>query len=84
MGYVTFTDLRSNLASHLDKVVADRTELVVTRQNKEAVVVMPLAEWEGVLETLHLMSTPANAEHLRESIAQLNAGKGFESELIED
>jgi antitoxin YefM len=83
LGYVTFTDLRNNLATHLDKVVADRAELVVTRQNRESVVVVPLAEWEGMLETLHLLSTPANAEHLRKSIEQLDASKGVEHKLIE-
>jgi antitoxin YefM len=46
-------------------------------------VVMPLSEWEGMKETLHLLSTPANAEHLRQSIAELEAGKGFERDLIE-
>ena len=39
MAHVTFTDLRNNLASHLDKIEADRTELVVTRQNHEPVVI---------------------------------------------
>ena len=33
MRHVTFTDLRNNLASHLDKVADDRDELIVTRQN---------------------------------------------------
>jgi antitoxin YefM len=81
MSYVTFTDLRNNLASHLDKVVNDRAELVVTRQNRESVVVVPMGEWEGMQETLHLLSTPANAEHLRKSIEQLDAGKGIVREL---
>ena len=64
MAHITLTELRANMAKHLDKVEADRVELVVTRQNHEPVVVMPLAELEGLRETLHLLSTPANAEHL--------------------
>ena len=66
-----------------EMVEADRTELVVTRQNHEPVVVMPLAELEGLRETLHLLSTPANAEHLRASIAELDAGKGKPRKLAE-
>jgi antitoxin YefM len=84
MGYVTLTELRANMAKHFDKVEQDRIELVVTRQNHEPVVVMPLAELEGLRETLHLLSSPANAERLRRSIAELDAGKGFERELIEE
>jgi antitoxin YefM len=71
------------MAKHFDKVEADRSELVVTRQNHEPVVVMPLAELEGLRETLHLLSTPANADHLLRSIAELEAGKGKERTLIE-
>ena len=83
MGYVTLTDLRANMAKHFDKVEQDRTELVVTRQNHEPVVIMPLAELEGLRETLHLLSSPANAERLRQSIAEANAGELEEHELIE-
>src|SRR5262245_24274986 len=83
MRHVTLTELRANMAKHIDQVEADRDELIVTRQNHEPVVIMPLAELEGLRETLHLLSTPANAEHLRQSIAQLNAGQGFERDLIE-
>ena len=84
MGYVTLTELRANMARHFDKVEQDRTELVVTRQNHEPMVIMPLAELEGLRETLHLLSSPANAERLRQSIAELDAGKGFERSLIEE
>jgi antitoxin YefM len=71
------------LHRNLDKVEADRAELVVTRQNHEPVVIIPLAEWEGMKETLHLLSAPENARRLRESIAELDAGKGTERSLIE-
>ena len=84
MSYVNFTDLRANMASHLDKVVADRTELVVTRGGKEPVVIMPLAELEGLRETLHLLSTEANATNLRQAIASLERGKGVSFEVPDE
>lgn len=83
MSHVTFTELRTSMAKHFDRVEQDRTELVVTRQNHEPVVLMPLAELEGLRETLHLLSTPANAEQLLRSIAELDAGAGQEQRLIE-
>lgn len=83
MAYVTFTDLRNNLAKHLDKVEADRTELVVTRQNHDPVVIVSLADWESMKETMYLLSSPANAEHLRQSMDELEAGRGSEHDLIE-
>lgn len=84
MPHVTFTELRANMAQHFDKIEADRTELIVTRQNHEPVVVMPLSELEGLRETIHLLSSPANAGRLREAIAELDAGKGSEHRLIEE
>ena len=83
MTQVTFTELRANMAKHFDRVETDRSELVVTRQNHEPVVVMPLAELEGLRETLHLLSTPANAEHILKSVAEADAGKLTEHDLIE-
>ncbi|MCE7030224.1 type II toxin-antitoxin system Phd/YefM family antitoxin [Jiella avicenniae] len=83
MPHVSFSELRANMASHFDRIEADRTELIVTRQNHEPVVVMALSEWEAIQETMHLLSSPANAEHLRRSIAQADAGQAVEHDLIE-
>jgi antitoxin YefM len=84
MGYVTLTELRANMARYFDKLEQDSTELVVPRQNHEPVVIMPLAELEGLRETPYLLSSPANAERLCESIAELDGGKGLERSLIEE
>jgi antitoxin YefM len=78
MDHVSYTELRQNLKKHLDKVCDDRAPLVVTRRNGEAVVMLALTEYESLEETLHLLSDPANAEHLRRSIAQAEAGEFVE------
>ena len=83
MTQVGLSELRRNLASYLDRVESDRAELVVTRQNHEDMVILPLAELEHIRETLHLLGTPANARRLSEAIAQLDAGRGSERDLIE-
>jgi antitoxin YefM len=49
MTHISFTELRANMAKYFDQVEADRDELVVTRQNHEPMVMMPLAELEGLL-----------------------------------
>jgi antitoxin YefM len=83
MNHVNFTELRANMAKHFDRVEADRLELVVTRQDHEALVLMPLAELVGLRETLHLLGSRANAEHLQRSIAELERGEGLEKTLLE-
>jgi antitoxin YefM len=71
------------MAAHFDRVEADRIELTVTRQNHEPLVIMPLAELETLRETLHLLSTPANAARLLRSIRDIDAGGASEKMLIE-
>jgi len=79
---VTYTDARANLKEVMDRVIADRTHVVVTRQKSEAVVMVSLSEWNAMEETMHLLSSPKNAERLRASIQQMDAGQGKERDLV--
>ena len=83
MGYVSYTELRQNLKKHLDRVCESRAPLVVTRQNGESVVMMSLAEYESLEETLHLLREPANAERLLRSIREAEAGNLVEHDVNE-
>jgi antitoxin YefM len=82
MDVISYSDARQNLKAVMDQVVEDRTQVVITRQKAEAVVMVSLSDWNAVEETMHLLSTPANAERLRESVRQLEGG-GTERELVE-
>jgi antitoxin YefM len=84
MAHVTYTDLRANLAKYMDEVCDSRAPLHVTRQNARSVVLVSEEEYEGMMETLHLLRSPANAERLLRSIAEADEGKLVERELIED
>jgi antitoxin YefM len=48
---------------------------VKRRGRKKPVVVMPLDEFNSWQETAYLLSTPANAKALRESVAQVAGRK---------
>lgn len=82
MDVVTYSEARANLKDVMDRVVEDKTEVIVTRQKAEAVVMISLSEWNSMVETAHLLSSPVNAARLRRSIEQMNAGKGVEHELV--
>jgi antitoxin YefM len=84
MSHVSYTELRANLASYMDEVCDSRTPLFVTRQNARSVVILSEDEYEGILETLHLLRSPANAERLLRSIATANSGGVSPHELVED
>ena len=40
MAHVSYSELRTNLASYMDQVCDDRAPLLVTRQNARSVVLM--------------------------------------------
>lgn len=82
MQTVSVSETRANLKAVLDRVVADKTPIQIVRPKGEGVVMISQSEWEGMQETLHLLASPANAQHLLEGIRQLDAGLGEEHELI--
>jgi antitoxin YefM len=80
---VTYTDFRKRLATYMDQVWDSRAPLHVARQGGRAVVVVSEEEFDGWMETVHLLRSPANARRLLESIVAANAGKLDEHDLIE-
>jgi len=84
MDAVSYSDLRQNLKSYLDRVYHDHDQLIVTRKNDENLVILSVGEYNSLIETSYLLSSQANAEHLRLSIEQLNSGKSSSRELLRD
>ena len=83
MRAISYSEARENLKSVIDQVVADRAPIAITRQRGEGAVLVSESEWASMEETMHLLSSPANAKRLLESIAELDAGNGEEHELID-
>lgn len=74
MKVVSFSEARNSLKAVLDRVVEDADYTIVTRHDAEDVVVMSLESFNSLMETVHLLKSPANAAHLARSIAQYRAG----------
>jgi antitoxin YefM len=72
---ISFSKARNSLKSVLDSVMDDADCTVITRRDAEDAVVMSLEHYNGLMETLHLLSSPANAAHLARSIEQYRAGE---------
>jgi antitoxin YefM len=84
MKIVSFTEARNSLKSVLDSVVNDADTTVITRRDSEDAVVMSLDYYNSLMETVHLLRSPANAEHLSRSIEQYKSGKVSQRELMDD
>lgn len=84
MRIVSFTEARNSLKAVLDSVVNDADTAVITRRDSEDAVVMSLDYYNSLMETVHLLRSPANAEHLNRSIKQFKAGKVTHRDLIDE
>ena len=76
MTAISYTEAREQLASIWDKTVETREPVVINRRGNESVVLLPLEEWEGLLETAHLLRSPANARRLLNALTRLQDGEG--------
>jgi len=84
MDAVSYSDLRQNLKSFMDKVYYDHEPLIITRKNNENLILISIDEYNSLTETNYLLSNETNAEHLRKSIKQSQAGRLYKKELLKD
>ena len=83
MDAITYTHARSYLAETMEQVCDDHAPVIITRKNQRSVVMMSLEDYQTLEETAYLLRSPKNARRLPESIAELEAGRGTERELLE-
>lgn len=81
MEAITYTAAGEDLAATMQKVCDDRAPNIITCNCDQAVVMMAVEASEALEETAYLLSSPANARRLLDSIQDLKAGKGKPSRL---
>jgi antitoxin YefM len=72
----TYTRLRENLASVLDQVSEDQEVVIVRRRGAPDVALVPAEELSGLMETAHLLRSPANAKRLLTALRRSELRKG--------
>ena len=83
MNVISFSQARSSLKAVLDGVIDDADCTIITRRDAEDAVVMSLNHYNSIMETVHLLRSPANAAHLAKSINQYQQAQIVERELID-
>ena len=79
-----YTEFRTHLKKYLDDVEQNQETLIVKRGSGKGTVVISLEEYNSIMETVHLLSSKANADRLFESIQQMKDGKTVRKGLIKD
>lgn len=72
----TYSQARANLASLCDDVASGRDVVLIRRRGAADVALIAADELAGILETAHLMRSPANADRLRTALARAQRGEG--------
>ena len=73
MNAISYTAARENLASTMDRVCADHSPVIITRNRDQSVVMLSLEDFESLEETAYLMRSPANTQRLLEAIHALES-----------
>lgn len=68
MHTISYTKARQEFALTMDKVIQDHTPVKVTRGDDKRVVILSEEDYDSIMETLYLFSTPTNAERLLKSM----------------
>ena len=81
MENLTASEFRSRLKAVLNRVNDNHEPVSIRRSGGRTVVVMDGGDYASIMETLHLVRNPANAERLQEGMRQHREGKSKEIDV---
>ena len=82
MRVINFSEARNQFKQVIDQVVADCDVAIISRRDAEDAVVMSLDTYNSMMETFHLLRSPANVKHWEKSLAQYRKGQIKSKALI--
>ena len=83
MRVINFSDARNQFKQVIDQVVSDCDVAIISRRDADDAVVMSLNTYNSMMETLHLLKSSANVNHLEKSLAQYRKGQSKEKALVD-
>jgi antitoxin YefM len=83
MRVINFSDARTQFKQVIDRVVADQDVAIISRRDAEDAVLMSLDTYNSMMETFHLLKSPANVKHLEKSLKQYRQGQTKTKALVD-
>ena len=80
---VNYSQVRENMKTYMDKATNDFETIIVTRKDKNVVIISEEA-YNNLLENAYLLKDKANYDWLMESKKQLESGKAIVHQLIDE
>jgi antitoxin YefM len=72
----TYSQARANLKALLDQAADTREPVIIKRRGGDDVALIAVDELRSLIETAHLLRSPANAERLLRALARAVKGTG--------
>lgn len=70
MRIITYSYAKNHFKQVIDQAVSDACVTVISRRDGDDAVLMSLETYNSMVETMHLLRSPANVRHLARSIQQ--------------
>ncbi|HEY6736632.1 MAG TPA: type II toxin-antitoxin system Phd/YefM family antitoxin, partial [Candidatus Saccharimonadia bacterium] len=70
----TISSFRKDSKKYFDQVIEDQDVLLITRNDGQTIVAMPLAQYTSKKEMDYLLANDANRHHLEQGIEQAKQG----------
>ena len=84
MNAISYSELREKLASVMEQLVANRETVVITRRGHPDVAMLPADELSSLLETVHVLRSPKNAERLFDALRDVATGENLRPVTFEE
>lgn len=83
MSTATYNEVSNNFGHFFNRVIDNADTLVVNCEGDKSAVLMSVNEYNSLIETLYLLSSPETMADIRQADADLKSGKGIEVNIDE-
>lgn len=84
MEVANISDFRKDIKTYFDRVAKNYETLIINRGKEEGIVIISLQEYNSLMATNYELSSGANELRLDSAIENMQNGKSFSKELIEE
>lgn len=75
MQAISYSEARHDLKNVMDNACSNHEPILITRRKGESVVLVSLEDYESIMESEYLLSSPVNASRLMQSLQEARSGK---------
>lgn len=80
--FITITDAKKDLLNLVKEIQEHDESVAITRNGYPAVVLMSMKDYEGLMETVEILSDPQAIKLIKKSLKEFQSGKVVEGDEV--